>query len=258
MIELNKTNQLKIFNLLSNVPDNIFKTIHLKIENNKAMVHQVDINDNIAISFCIDLDDIYEEDIFYCSIPNNKKVINYLFSGKYEIIILNKENIVCKDNKKEITVSLLNISVDDISVFPNNNEEMLDMLIEALDIDPNETNCSFNMSQEDLQDIIELFSFVDVKKDVKIQIGFNKNICMFNVKDVLENNIKYKIENIKNIGEIKKYIANFDHYLYSILKYLNKKEYNEICVEVTKSFIILSVVNNDMSLIFSLSCLKED
>ena len=37
-----------------------------------------------------------------------------------------------------------------------------------------------------------------------------------------------------------------------------EKEYNEIYVEVTKSFIILSVVNDDMSLIFSLSCLKEE
>ena len=259
MIELNKNNQIKINKLLSNVPDDIYKSIHLKIEGNKAEIHQVDINDNIAISFNVDLEDINIDDIFYCSIPNTKKVINHLFSGKYDTITLYKEKIVCKDNKKEISVSLLDIGIDDISTFPNDDNEIFNMLTEALDIDLNEANCSFTLEQEELKDIIELFSFVDVKKDVRIQIGFNKNVCMFNVKDILENNIKYKITDINNNGNKDKIIISFDYYLYSVLKYLNKKDYNNsICVRISDKFIILSMIDNDMTFIYSLSCLSEN
>lgn len=258
MIELNKNNQIKINKLLSNVPDDIYKSIHLKIEGNKAEIHQVDINDNIAISFNVELEDINIDDIFYCSIPNTKKIINHLFSGKYNTIILYKEKIVCKDNKKEISVSLLDIGIDDISTFPNDDNEMFNMLIDSLDIDSDEANCSFTLEQDELKDIIELFSFVDVKKDVKIQLGFNKNVCMFNVKDILENNIKYKITNIDNNGNKDKIIISFDYYLYSVLKYFNRKEYNNsINVRLTDKFIILSMIDNDITLIYSLSCLNE-
>lgn len=257
MLELTKENQEKILNLLSSVPDLLFKSIHLRIEDNKAIVNQVDINDNVAISFSVNLEDIDTEDIFYCSIPNNKKIISHIFSGKYDKVILNKENIVCKDNKKEITVSLLDISIDDLSMFPLNSDEMFEMLEEAVGND-NDTNCYFELEQDNIQELLDLFSFVDVKKDVNIQIGFNKSCCMFNVKDILNNNVKYKIEDIEHKGSNTKFVVSFDYYLYNIIRYMKRKDYNNVKISVTSKFIILSISDEDMSLIYSLSSLNNN
>lgn len=232
MVILEGKNAENFKKMFAYIPEKIFSSILMKIEKDvdtgKAFLkfEDLDINQSLIVNIKTELVDIenatIEDESF--RLPLTKSVKSVL--KNFDIYVIDKNLLKGISPKKEVCLSMYADTADDEYDFPDTTEEMLAYTCANND-KQDALNVWFNLSTEEIKEILNCIDLIDCKDDdiiLSFSISKNSNSIVVSAKDIAGNNFKYTICNV-DVDETFK--AKYDKYFISVIKALKDSKLDE-------------------------------